>query len=364
MPNFTKILILLFLLLASVNAQYANTKVRDKNAEYKDSLKSIEYDRALPILGAGAYKKGFDIPYPMGIMVNGMWMDQGLIINNLQLGFQSADDPANSFPLTPVVDSNGTELLRFGENNNTSYSINFRPDVWIFPFLNVYGIFGFGESHTEVIIDGIGDLDFSTPILSVVDQGITTAGVGVLGAGGVGPVWLSGDFNLTWNKPELVEKATMANVLGMRVGHTFVLKNRPQMNFGIWGGAMRISMVSETVGAVKMKDAIPQETWDKKDDIVLEYWNWYDNEANGAQRLIADQILTPIINGLDPKNGESIIEYGIDKQVEKRWNMVLGAQFQLNKSWQLRFEMGLLGARTSFMGNVNYRFLGPKKRKK
>jgi hypothetical protein len=40
--------------------------------------------------------------------------------------------------------------MSFGENTNTSYSVNVRPDVWVFPFLNVYGIFGYGQSETNV----------------------------------------------------------------------------------------------------------------------------------------------------------------------------------------------------------------------
>ena len=34
-----------------------------KHEAYKDSLKQVEYNHIFPILGKGAYKKGFDIPY-------------------------------------------------------------------------------------------------------------------------------------------------------------------------------------------------------------------------------------------------------------------------------------------------------------
>ena len=69
--RFTLILTLTFLIGNSICfAQYANTKVRSKHHAYTDSLKQVEYNHTFPIWGQGAYKKGFDIPYPIGGMLN------------------------------------------------------------------------------------------------------------------------------------------------------------------------------------------------------------------------------------------------------------------------------------------------------
>ncbi len=70
----------IFLLLFTqyANAQYTSKKVRSKHQIYTDSLKNVEYKYTFPILGQGAYRKGFDIPYPIGIMGNFMWIDQGI----------------------------------------------------------------------------------------------------------------------------------------------------------------------------------------------------------------------------------------------------------------------------------------------
>ncbi len=364
MKKFYKISMLLvavFLMSAmESHAQYTSKKVMKKHQSYEDSLKQVKYNYVFPFLGQGAYSKGFDIPYPIGFMGNFFWADQGILIDNLRLGFQNAYKPENSFDLTPIVDKNGEELLGFGENRNTSYSINVRPDIWIFPFLNVYGIFGYGQSHTEVNITNLGNIPFE--MQSVVDQSITTTGFGILAAGGIGPVWISGDFNFTWNKPELLDKATRANVMGIRIGHTFTFKKRPYRNIAIWVGAMRIKMQSETVGALKLSEALPPEVWDKKDQIVNNYWDWYNNDATEFQKKLADKSLTPIVDAIDQRQGESVVEYGIDKQVAQMWNMLLGTQFQLNKHWQLRFEAGIVGDRKSFLTSINYRILGFKKK--
>jgi len=357
--KFSLIILVILIALPSAKAQYTTTKVKSKHQAYTDSLKRVEYNYVLPILGHGAYKKGFDIPYPMGIMANYFWTNQALLINNLQLGYHGKNA---DFGLAPIVDSTGVELLGFGDNFNESYSVNVRPDIWVFPFLNVYGIFGYGKSHTEVNINRLGSKTFD--LTSVVDQGIRTAGFGVMAAGGIGPVWLSADFNFTWNKPELTENATRVNVMGLRMGHTFVFKHRPDRNFALWVGTMGIKMQTDTYGSLTMKDALPQEVWDRKDAIVADYVYWYENEATPIQQKAADKVLTPIIEGLRDRNGESVIDYGIEKQVKDKWNMLVGGQFQLNKHWMIRSEAGFLGSRKSFLLSVNYRFLGFKKKTK
>ncbi len=323
-------------------AQYTSKKVRPKHQAYTDSLKAVEYNYVFPILGQGAYKRGFDIPYPAGLMANYIWMDQGIKISNMQLGLKTDNQ---DIPLTAV------DFIDFGENRNTSYAVNFRPDLWIFPFLNVYGLFGYGSSKTEV------NLVAPVELKSVVDQKITTAGFGVMTAFGIGPVWMSIDGNWTWTKPELLEKPVLVTVMGLRLGHTFTFRERPDRNIAIWVGAMRANMSSETRGEVVMKDALPPETWERRDEIVENYWYWYDNEATIKQKVAADKVLTPIVDRLEAADGDAVIRYGMDKQVAEMWNGLVGAQFQLNKRWMFRSEAGLIGDRKSFLFSVNYRFL-------
>lgn len=323
-------------------AQYASKKVKSKYQIYTDSIKQVKYDYIFPVLGQGAYKKGFDIPYPIGVMANALWMKQGITIDNMQLGLKTEN---NDIPLTPI------DFIGFGENSNTSYTVNIRPDIWILPFLNVYGLFGYGNSSTEVnVVKPIN-------INSVVDQGIRTMGFGLMGAGGVGPIWWSVDANFTWNKPELLEKPTKVSVLGIRMGHTFVFKNNPERNIAIWIGTMRMHMGTETVGSIKLGDALPPETWERRDEIVNEYWDWYDNEATIPQKIAADKVLTPIIDRLENADGDAVISYAMDKQTKQLWNGTIGMQFQLNKRWMFRTEGGIIGDRKSALLSANYRFL-------
>ncbi len=348
MKRFTIICLLFTLLIVEFSyAQYANTKIKDKNQVYTDSLKQVKYDNVFPIWGQKAYEKGFDIPYPTGLMVNYIYIKQGIVVENLRIGLLTEN---LDIPLT------GVDFIEFGNNYSTANTVMVRPDVWVFPFLNVYGIFGFGTSSTEVNITAPIELK------SVVDQNVRTSGFGLTAAGGLGPVWIAVDGNITWTKPELLDKPVKVNTFGIRFGHNFVSKTKPYRNFGIWVGAMKASLSSNTVGQIKMKDALPQEVFDRADQIAADYYEWYNSlDPNKPLDKIkiekADQILTPIVERIESADGEAIIRYGIDKRVKQEWNGLIGAQYQFNKKWMLRTEAGIVGDRKSVLLSLNYRFL-------
>ena len=337
--NRLSILIALLLIPAIVSAQFATKKVSKKEQAYTDSLKQVNYDYIFPLLGQKTYKRGFDIPYPIGVMANYIWMDQGILLDNMQLGLKT---DTQDIPLTNV-----DEFIKFGDNSNKSYAVNFRPDIWVFPFLNVYGLFGVGRSETTV------NLTEPINMTSVVEQGIRTAGVGVMGAFGVGPVWISLDGNWTWNKPELLDKAVRVAVFGVRVGHTFVFDQHPDRNIAIWAGGMRVKMESNTVGQIQLIDALSPEVWENKQQLVDDYNAWYAALGPGEKLLVDQTPLPDIVDRIDQADGSSIIRYGMDKQVLQNWNGVFGAQFQLNKRWMLRTEWGLIGDRKSALASLN-----------
>lgn len=333
--------LIVFLFVFSANAQYATRKLSKAQEAYIDSLKQVEYDYVFPILGQQAYRQGFDIPYPAGLMANFIWIKQSLVFDNFQLGIEAQNVDV---PLAPV------DFLEFGTNTNTSFATNFRPDIWVFPFLNVYGLFGYGTSTTEVNIIAPVDL------YSVVTQNIRTSGFGIMGAFGLGPMFMSVDANWTWTKPDLLDDPVLAKVLGVRLGKSFVFRQHPDRNIAFWVGGMRLRMASYTVGAVSMEEAIPQETWDRVDEIVDNYYLWYDGLDPIRQGIVDESAFPAFIDHLDAREGNTTISYAMDKRPAEEWNMVIGGQFQLNKRWQLRSEVGIVGDRKSFLASINYRF--------
>ena len=54
--------------------------------------------------------------------------------------------------------------------------------------------------------------------------------------------------------------------------------------------------------------------------------------------------------------GNSTVQYSLDKKPKDKWNFIIGSQFQLNRSWMLRAEVGILGSRTQVIAGLQYRF--------
>ena len=340
-------LLCLLSILSTLSAQYSERKLSKKQQEYTDSIKKITYNHTFPILGQKAYKAGFDIPLPAGIMTNYFWAKQGLLIDNLQLGLKTNN---HDIPLTPI------DFIVFGRNTAEASTFNVRPDIWVFPFLDVYGIFGYGKAITTV------NLTSPITLTSIVEQDVSTAGFGVTGAFSLGIVFFVLDGNWTWNKPEKLEKPVPVQTFSIRVGHNFQFKHKPQSNIAIWAGAMRARMGSGTVGEINLSDALPQSTWDKRDQIVNEYNTWYNaldptKPADRIKKEVADQVLTPIIQRIEALDGSAVIRYALDKSPTEEWNMIIGGQYQLNKRWAFRTEGGIVGDRKSILLSIQYRFM-------
>jgi hypothetical protein len=96
------------------------------------------YPYALPIWGAKAAARGYDLPYSAGFGVSYLWQKSDLIIENLFAGFNNG----------PMYDLD--EIVRFNGAVATASAINFRPDIWILPFLNVYGLFSKAKTSTKI----------------------------------------------------------------------------------------------------------------------------------------------------------------------------------------------------------------------
>src|SRR5688500_3844680 len=133
MNNLKYIIVLPLLTVAgalTLHAQvYTNKPEVFVDKEKRDSIKAaVEYPYALPIPGEKAAKAGYQLPYSAGLGLNALWTRAELVIDNLQVRF-------NNGPL-----HNLDEVVRFDKAVANAQAINFRPDVWLLPFLNVYGI--------------------------------------------------------------------------------------------------------------------------------------------------------------------------------------------------------------------------------
>lgn len=325
--RLTALLVLTLPLAARAGAQ--NPDLMLTQAERDSILKT--YHNVFPIWGRQAIERGFDLARPLGINVLGLTMKQGIDITNL--GLSTGSDPT-----VPI------DVIQFGKNTTTVSSVSGRVDLWLFPFLNVYGFGGPIWANTTVeLVDPVA-------FTSSVDQTGSTAGLGITGAMGIKRNFLSVDVNWSWNKLEKLSEPVNGRILSMRYGRNIKLGNKQRL--ALWLGAMNQKFGRETNGSIRLGDVVPPETVDQIRNQLenLDQGEWYQG-LNPLQRALVDQVVDRLLNS---NAGDITINYTLNKAPSKAWNMLLGANLDLNRRWSVRAEAGMIG-RTSVLVSAVYR---------
>ncbi len=355
----------------SLAQNYSNKVVGKKNAAEIDSLKNSEYPYSLPIWGKKATQKGFDLPYSAGISTQYVWQKSELVIDNLSVGF-------NNKPM-----HNLDEIIRFNNAISEASVVNVRPDIWLFPFLNVYGIFAYAKPSTTVdfgiwIPDSTGTSKEIYSYSTKANFTGRTVGFGLTPTIGIGGGFMALDMNMAWTDVDALDKPVFTYIFGPRLGKTFKFK-KPERTIAIWVGGFRVKYSSETSGSLALSglinddgtetskiDAAEQKVSDSQQQVDA-WWNGLtpleqNNPVNKAKYEAANKALTTAGNVLSATDealntiSNSTVQYSLDKRVKDMWNFVVGTQFQYSKHWQLRLEYGFLGSRQQFIGGLQYRF--------
>ena len=367
-------ILLVFVLIVALSPAfgqvYSDKVVGKKNADLADSLKASEYPYILPILGAAATKRGFDLPYSAGLGINYLWQESDLVIENLQVGFNHG----------PLLDL--SEVIRFNNATSRATGLNFRPDVWVFPFLNVYGILAKAKPSTNVdfgvyVPDADGNWNNVINMQTEANFDATSFGIGLTPTMGIGGGWMALDMNFTWNDIAELEKPAFAFVFGPRFGKAFRLKT-PQRTVAIWVGGFRLKLNTGTTGSVNLSDIMDTSGLQGRVDAgqqkvsdaytsVDTWWNGLsqagqNNPINKAKYETANRAIeraSGFLNSLDEAlndEQQASVQYSLDKRPKDMWNFIVGTQYQHNKHWMLRFEYGFLGSRQQIIAGLQYRF--------
>src|SRR6478735_2643605 len=370
---FRKATLVFFLVILSsivFSQVFTNKEVGQKNAVFIDSLKKSEYPYSLPILGKKAVKAGYNLPYSAGVSAQYFWQQSDLIIDNLSVGF-------NNGPMY-----NLDEIVRFNKARATASATTIRPDIWLFPFLNIYGILGRAKASTEVgfgvwVPDSTNTPKQIASATSLVEFNTSTYGIGFTPTIGVGGGFLALDMNVAWTDVPQLSKPARSFIFGPRLGKNFKLK-KPESGIAFWAGAFRVQISSGTDGSLALSEVLPPgELGTKVDEGIAKVGNaqqqvdaWWAsltppqqqnpvNEAkyNAANRALATagEILAAADNAISTIT-TSTVQYSMDKRPKDPWNFIIGSQYQLNKHWMLRGEVGFLGSRSQIIAGVQYRF--------
>jgi len=371
MKNYIAILITVLCLSSQLSAQvYTNKVVGEKNVTIVDSLKVKPYPYALPIWGQKVTALGYDLPYSAGLSVNYFTQESDLIINDLFVGFNNG----------PMYDLD--ELIRFDNAVARASALTIRPDVWVLPFLNVYGILGKSQSSTEIsagvfLPDTLNVWNEVTSFTTTANFDATSFGLGMTPTLGIGGGWMALDMNVVWTDVSALDKPVFTFVFGPRFGKSFKLKN-PERNIAIWAGGFRVKFSSETSGSLNLADVIPIDELQIKVDNGLikvaeaqvnvdDWWGGLSsaeqkNPVNIAKYETANRVIGTtgeVLNSIDGSLSDdnyATVQYELNKELKDKWNFIVGSQFQINKHFMIRAEVGFLGSRQQFMTGLQYRF--------
>lgn len=273
-------------------------------------------------------------------------------------------------------------IIRFNKATSNASVVSIRPDVWLLPFLNVYGIFSKASLATDVgyglwIPDSTNTSEEIISARSTAKFDATSAGFGITPTIGVGHGWFALDMNFTWTDISSLEKPAYTFVFGPRLGKTFKFKT-PERNINFWVGGFRVAINSGTKGSINLADlSIDGNLQTKIDNGIIKVGDaqvkvdtWWDglsaaekaNPVNFAKYTSANIALDKAGNILNAaaaavdNAGNATVQYSLDKRPDDKWNFIVGSQFQLNKSLMVRAEYGFLGTREQFLFGLQYRF--------
>jgi hypothetical protein len=371
MKRITFFFLLLISTMLPLHAQvYSNMESGKKNVEVKDSLKQADYPYVLPIWGDKATKAGFSLPYSAGVSTQYIWQESSLVIENLKIGFNHGEmhDLA--------------EVVRFNDATSNGQVVNLRPDIWLFPFLNVYGIFARSELQTSVdfgiwVPDADGNWSSVSDFATEANFEATSMGLGLTPTIGIGGGWMALDMNFTWNDIPELEEPAFAFIFGPRFGKSFKLK-KPESNIAFWVGGFRLKLNTGTSGSLNLNELFDMtgiqgrvdqgiENVNQKHTDVENWWNGLTppEQANPINKAKHDRATSALnsagefLNGIDEAlndENQATVQYSLDKRPKDMWNFVLGTQYQYNRHWMLRFETGFLASRTQVIAGLQYRF--------
>jgi hypothetical protein len=324
----TESVIALLILLLTVNV-YAHVPDYDlmRTQSEKDSIATAEYPYIFPLFGEDIIRKGFELPLPVGINIVYYQQSSDVVVDQVALGLGASQ-------LMPLG------FVEFDNVVNKARTVNARLDLWLLPFLNVYGMFGYAESDANAMISA------PFPFETTAEFDGWNYGGGAVVAVGLQGFWVTANGNLAWTDMNDYKSPVRATVLSFRLGRT--LRFMKDRDFQIWLGAMYQDPQSDVAGQFLLADIVTDELAGQFQDYYLS--SWYNALTPEEQQFVDAFVQTMMQGGTDTR-----LDYEVVQNPEHVWNMTAGAQLELSKRWFLQAEAGFLASRTSLMMNLNYR---------
>ncbi|MCF6342344.1 MAG: hypothetical protein L3J31_06015 [Bacteroidales bacterium] len=261
-----------------------------------------------PVCGKKRRAEGFSLPYPFGASLYGMWYQQQFIAGNLLI--------ADSTGKITVTSDSMTQSTTAGE-----FKLSLRPDFWLLPFLNVYGIFGYTEgkvnpdlqiSSFTMYIEGLPGgipIDTAFTLTDELTYHGPTVGAGITFAVGFDAFFVIVDYNYSVTYPNDQDGKLVNHALSPKFGVQFSSKNG-NGRASIWIGGLYLTNNQSFKGTLNVEEISP---------------------------------VLALILGKEAG-------YSGDIRAKQEWNMLVGAGYFINKHHSFLFEGGFIGRQQLSLG--------------
>lgn len=338
---------------------------------------------SMPIWGKKAAERGYklQLPYGFNVMYVNSMIDLNVSKFRLGIGDGNYQD---------LIDEKvNEETLNFTKTRAFFNGLNFRPDFWLFPFMNVYGIITTGKGATEVelaprIPYGDGNDVLELPQFgSKVDFSANAYGLGTTVIYGFGRnYFVSGDVNYSWTFSEIIEGSVGIITASGRIGEHWDLGKKKDKKLAVYVGFMYRDFTNTegTRGSIKFSEALPEVEENINNGIdnrisdnnsqiadnnalidelnpILDREQIADLKAENRVLGIKNRGLTALQSGLDESGVyDTEIRYEIKKEMIQNWTVEFGASYNFTDHWAFRSEFGVSKSQTLILAGISYRF--------
>ncbi|MBY6188658.1 hypothetical protein KUV89_18735 [Marinobacter hydrocarbonoclasticus] len=257
-----------------------------------------------PIWGEEAQARGYELPRTYGLTLSAMDIDQPLVIDEIRL-----TDPNMILDQLVAVEADKAD--------QESQTYTLRADMWVFPFLNLYGLVGYTEGTSEAMVVPFvaGNPVTAEPVLFPLDFNGTTYGGGLTLAYGIGNWWAAIDINYTFTDLNIIDGEIEAFTSSPRLGYRWPMGVH---EYRLWAGAMY-------------------------QDVDQVFRGQLASLGLGGG-------LGELLQGIAPDG-----RFEVRQHLVSPWNTLVGAMYVYDRRWEFILEGGF-GDRDSIFFSTGYRF--------
>jgi len=260
----------------------------------------------LPIFGSEAEARGYKLPLPFGVGITGFSARQPVDIHDLQLG--RGDNPPRSV----------TNFLQINRVDTTQQNASVKIDVLLFPFLDVYGLFGYTKGTTKGLIQVPED-----PILGIFEPAVLQLNASFRGPTYGGGVTLQGGFKVSDAHDLTAIVVADFNRTKTELefdNETLVAKTKPVASVFSGRVGLHGTLSDTTAGAI-----------------------WIGAMYQRIQQTVAGGV------------ANTELQFVVIQSPAKPWNTLVGGVLEVGRNFNLILEGGF-GGRTSVLAGAVYRF--------